>query len=165
MNGFRAARLGLVLTGFNLAAAHGQALPTEKVLPLRLALAAAEGAIDACAAGGFHISVVVVDAHGDAKALLLSDGAIFTTADSARRKAYTAVMMRRATSELQKQIAANPAAPPPGDGNPNMLFLAGGLPLRAGSDVVGAIGVGGAASQQDEACAQAGLDKIQASLR
>ena len=146
-------------------AAHAQALLTQKVMPLQLELAAAQGAIDACAAGNFHISVVVVDAYGTAKVTLISDGAIYTTADSARRKAYAAVMMRRATSALQEQIAANPAAPPPGDGNPNMLFLAGGLPIRVGGEVIGAIGVGGAASQQDEKCAQAGLDRIQAALR
>ena len=62
---------------------------------------------------------------------------------------------------MQAQIAANPGAPQPGDGNPVFLFLAGGLPIRIGSEVVGGIGVGGAASQQDAECAQAGIDRIQ----
>jgi uncharacterized protein GlcG (DUF336 family) len=157
--------LGAGLAAMTAPAAYAQALLTQKVLPLRLETDAAQAAIDACAAGNFHVSVVIVDADGNAKAMLLADGAIFTTADSARRKAYTAVMMRRATSAIQQAIAANPGAPLPGDGNPAMLFLAGGLPIRAGGEVIGAIGVGGAASEQDEKCAQAGLDKIQPYLR
>ncbi|HUO22192.1 MAG TPA: heme-binding protein [Caulobacteraceae bacterium] len=144
--------------------AHAQSLITEKVLPLQIEIAAAQGAIDACAAGGFHVSAVVVDAYGNAKVMLIGDGTIFTTADSARRKAYTAIMMHRATSAIQAQLAANPGSPPPGDGNPEMLALAGGLPIKAGDQFVGGIGVGGAASLQDEKCAQAGIDKVQAVL-
>ena len=43
----------------------------------------------------------------------------------------------------------------------NILFAGGGLPMRAGSDLVGAIGASGAPGfDKDEACAQAGIDKI-----
>jgi len=150
-----------------MGAAHGviaDELLTEKVLPLSLEVEAAQAAIQACAAKQFHISVAIVDAYGNTKLELVSDGGNFTTLDSARRKAYTAVMMRQPTATLQQNIAANPGAPPPGDGNPMFLFLAGGIPIRVGTEVVGAIGVGGAASQQDALCAQAGLDKIQGEL-
>ncbi|MFM2289503.1 MAG: hypothetical protein RL684_2646 [Pseudomonadota bacterium] len=142
----------------------GEDLLTEKILPLELLERAAHAAIASCAAKERRISVVMVDAYGNTKLMLVSDGGIYTTADSARRKAYTAAMMRQATSSIQQRIAANPGAPLPGDGNPAFLFLAGGLPIWVGSQVVGAIGVGGAASEQDELCAQAGIDGIQAFL-
>jgi uncharacterized protein GlcG (DUF336 family) len=158
----RALMLGAVIVGTQAAAAE-DGLLTARVLPLKLATDAAQAAIAACAAKQFHISVVIVDAYGNVKLMMLSDGSIFTTADSARRKAYTAVMMRQSTADIEHRIAANPGTPPPGDGNPNFLFLAGGLPIRAQSEVIGAIG--GAASQQDAECAQAGIEKIQASLR
>lgn len=140
-------------------------LIVERVLPLRMEIEAAQAVIQACAAKQFHVSVVIVDAYGNTKLMMISDGAIYTTADSARRKAYTAAMMRQPTASLQQMIVANPGAPLPGDGNPNMLFLAGGIPIRAQQEVIGAIGVGGAASQQDHECAQAGIEKIQSYLR
>lgn len=41
------------------------------------------------------------------------------------------------------------------------LLLGGGLPIRAGNIVIGAIGVGGApGGPLDDQCAQAGIDKI-----
>jgi uncharacterized protein GlcG (DUF336 family) len=152
------------MAGGQTATADEGLLLTARVLPLKLATDAAQAAIAACAARQFHISVVVVDAYGNVKLMMLSDGSIFTTADSARRKAYTAVMMRQATADIERRIAANPGAPPPGDGNSSFLFLAGGIPIRAQSEVIGAIGVGGAASQTDAECAQAGIDKIQSFL-
>ena len=158
---------GLVLGGAiacTQASGAEDALLTARVLPLRLATDAAQAAIQACAAKQFHISVVIVDAYGNIKLMMLSDGSIFTTADSARRKAYTAVMMRQSTADIEHRIAANPNAPLPGDGNANFLFLAGGIPIRVQTEVIGAIGVGGAASAQDAECAQAGIDRIQASL-
>lgn len=144
--------------------ARADTLLTEHVLPLRLELQAAQAAIEACAAQNFHVSVAIVDRYGNTRATLVSDGGIVTTLESARRKAYTAAMLRRATSAIAQSIAASPGAPLPGDGNPNMLFLAGGLPIRAGDEVLGGIGVGGASSLQDETCAQAGLARIQPSL-
>jgi uncharacterized protein GlcG (DUF336 family) len=42
-----------------------------------------------------------------------------------------------------------------------VLLLGGGLPIKIGDEVVGAIGAAGApGADKDEACAKAGLDKI-----
>jgi uncharacterized protein GlcG (DUF336 family) len=147
------------------APAGDDGLIIERILPLKIELAAAQAVIQACATKNFHVSVVIVDAYGNTKLMMISDGAIYTTADSARRKAYTAAMMRQSSADLQQRIAANPSAPLPGDGNPNFLFLAGGVPVRVGASVIGAIGVGGASSQQDAECAQAGVDAIQPYLK
>jgi uncharacterized protein GlcG (DUF336 family) len=57
---------------------------------------------------------------------------------------------------LATRIAANPSFAP----------RAGGVPLQAGSEIIGAIGVGGArGSENDEACALAGIDKVRDRLR
>jgi uncharacterized protein GlcG (DUF336 family) len=46
-----------------------------------------------------------------------------------------------------------------------ILLLAGGLPIKAGNEVVGGVGVGGAPSgDKDEGCAKAGLDKVSSQL-
>jgi uncharacterized protein GlcG (DUF336 family) len=47
-----------------------------------------------------------------------------------------------------------------------MIFRAGGMTIKLGDEVIGAIGVGGAPSAEaDEACARAGLDKIRDRIR
>lgn len=44
---------------------------------------------------------------------------------------------------------------------PGFLLLAGGLPVKEGDDVIGAIGIGGApGGHLDEACAQQALDSL-----
>ena len=49
---------------------------------------------------------------------------------------------------------------------PGFLLLAGGVPVKAGDEVVGAIGVGGApGGNLDEECANAGLQAIAAKLK
>ena len=46
------------------------------------------------------------------------------------------------------------------------LILGGGVPIRAGDQVIGAIGVGGApGGHLDEQCAEAGIEKIRDRLK
>ncbi|WP_426410812.1 heme-binding protein [Bradyrhizobium ganzhouense] len=48
---------------------------------------------------------------------------------------------------------------------PGLVAFAGGLPIKTGAgDVVGGIGVSGASEDQDESCAQAGLNAVSESL-
>jgi uncharacterized protein GlcG (DUF336 family) len=143
-----------------------QGLPTEKVLPLLLATEAAEAALAACEKQGYHVSVAVVDRSGLVRILIRGDGAGPHTLDSSSRKAYTAASLGRPTGELVKTISGNPANEGLRNMNEKILILAGGLPVKAGDEVVGAIGVGGApGGEKDEACAQVGMDKIKDRLK
>jgi uncharacterized protein GlcG (DUF336 family) len=45
-----------------------------------------------------------------------------------------------------------------------VLALGGGLPIKAGSEVVGAVGVSGSPGKED-VCSQASLDKVADQLR
>jgi uncharacterized protein GlcG (DUF336 family) len=142
------------------AAAVAQGLPSQKVLPLAMAQEAATAAVAACNSQGYKETVVVVDADGVERALLRGDGTGAHTINSAFRKAFTAATFGRATSAWKDAVAQNPET-----ANmqriDNILFAGGGLPIRAGSDLVGAIGASGAPGfDKDEACAQAGIDKI-----
>lgn len=160
--------LPLILTATLLPVATGYASDTDlilqKLMPMRLVVDAAEAVIAACNIQSAHVSVVIVDQAGNIRIQLLSDGGNFTTMDSARRKAYTAAIMGRATADIEQQVATNPASAP-GDGNPSFLFKAGGVPIRAGGEVIGGIGVGGSGPGTDAKCAQAGIDRIQAFLK
>jgi uncharacterized protein GlcG (DUF336 family) len=45
-----------------------------------------------------------------------------------------------------------------------VLALSGGLPIKVGDDVVGAVGVSGSPGKDDD-CFQAGIDKVAAQLK
>jgi glc operon protein GlcG len=46
-----------------------------------------------------------------------------------------------------------------------VIAFAGGLPIKVGDHHVGGIGVSGASADQDETCAQAGLNAVAADLK
>lgn len=144
------------------AADDGLITVTKRQLTQRLELEAAQAALDFCTAAKVTAHVVIADARGDMRLLLISDGGRNDTLDGARRKAYTAAKMGRPTQTIAEQIAANPKMLLPPDSM--MLYLPGAIPIKVGSEVIGAISVGGAAPEQDAKCAQAGLDKIQYAL-
>jgi uncharacterized protein GlcG (DUF336 family) len=141
-------------------------LLTVKLLPLSLAVEAAQAALSTCAGQGFKVSVNVVDRTGTVKVLLVGDGARQFTADFSRRKAYTASIVGVSTSAFQQRLLAMPDA---GKGmlafDPTLVAVGGGLPIVANDEVIAAIGVSGAPDpDKDQACAQIGIDKIKARL-
>ena len=83
------------------------------------------------------------------------------TLDSSMKKAYTATSLGLSTGVLTKIVAAHPDAAGLKDMNEKILIMQGGLPIKAGAEVIGGIGVGGTpGGDTDEACARAGLEKI-----
>jgi len=140
--------------------AHGQAIRSERTISLALANEAALAAVADCAAKGYTVSAAVVDRSAQLKALARGDNAGPHTLDSSRRKAYTSATLRVGTTPLLELSQKNPAAANLGQIDGFML-VGGGIPIRAGNEVVGGIGVGGApGGHLDDACAQAGIDKI-----
>jgi uncharacterized protein GlcG (DUF336 family) len=86
--------------------------------------------------------------------------------DSATKKAYTALTFKESTADVATQQAADPAVDAKIKADPKLFPRAGGFPLRAGTELVGAIGVGGApGGEKDAVCAQAGIAKIQGMIK
>ena len=138
-----------------------QDLASHEPLPLAMAEKAAHAALSKCEAGGYRVSVAIVDHGGNLKVLLRGDGAGPHTQDSSFKKAYTSASIGRSTNELAELIAKIPTLQALRDMNDNILILGGGLPMKIGETVVGGIGVGGApGANLDEACAEAGLDSL-----
>ena len=137
-------------------------LLTEKALSLDMALDIARGALDKCRADGYRTTVAIIDGGGNVKISLRDDGTSPHTVEVARKKAYTALIYRRPSMETAKAWATQ--VPPPSiEGT---IALGGGLPIRAGDQVVGSIGVSGAPGQdKDEACANAGIAVAAARLK
>ncbi len=131
--------------------------------PLSLALEAAQAALSACQADGYKVGVSVVDSAGQPRAALVSDGARGGHAYTAVRKGVTAVAFKEPTSEVSAKLQTDPSIAK--TLKPGMMPWAGAIPLVAGGKVIGAIGVSGATSVQDEKCAQAGASRIQSRLK
>ena len=108
---------------------------------------------------GVKVSVVVVDAGGNLMALARMDGANILSPDIARGKAYTAVAFKGHSKEMAERMKDRPVAAlgiTQVSGN-RVVLLPGGVVAKNGDDVIGAVGVSGATSDQDHEC---GLEAI-----
>lgn len=167
MNSLRAAALVLAGAGAfaPLMPAQAQVAKSGAVLPLSLAIEAASAAIQACEAGGYNVSVAVVDASGVVKLQAKGDHSTIHTRDSSFRKAYSVVTLGpvfkfETSGDLAALVAKSPAGPALAS-LPDILPLAGGVAIKSGDEIIAAIGVGGApGGDKDEACAKAGVDRI-----
>ncbi|GAB3186416.1 GlcG/HbpS family heme-binding protein [Hydrogenophaga aquatica] len=160
----RAALTALLLT-VAATAAQAQAVRTEKNMSQDLARQLAEATVAACTAGGYAVTATVVDRAGSVRAVLRADNAGPHTLEASRLKAYTSASAKNTTLAMMEAAQKNPAA-----ANlvhiPGYLLLGGGVPVKAGNEVIGAIGVGGApGGHLDEQCAMAALAKVQDQLK
>ena len=105
---------------------------------------------------GQPMNVAVVDAGGNLVAHVRMDGAWIGSIDISINKAFTA----RAFDLATKDLANNSQ---PGDqffgihasNGGRIMIFAGGIPLKRGDQVVGAVGVSGGSGEQDHAVAEA----------
>jgi uncharacterized protein GlcG (DUF336 family) len=154
-----------VLTAFGMSVAQAQAVRTEKNMSLELATQIASATVAACSASGYNVSATVVDRAGEVRAVMRADNAGSHTLEASRLKAFTSASAKNATLAMMEGAQKNPAA-----ANlvhiPGFLLLGGGVPVRAGNEVIGAVGVGGApGGHLDEQCAVAALDKVKDLLK
>ena len=145
--------------------ASAQAVRTERNISLDLATQIAAATVADCSTKGYAVTATVVDRAGTVRAVLRADNAGPHTLDASRQKAYTSASARNATTAMLETVQKNPGAATLVD-IPGFLVLGGGVPVRAGNDVIGAVGVGGApAGAIDEQCALAGIEKVKEALK
>ncbi|NML48427.1 heme-binding protein [Ramlibacter sp. G-1-2-2] len=146
-------------------AAHAQAVRTERNISLALGSQLATEAVNACAANGYAVAATVVDRAGTVRAQLRADNAGPHTLASSERKAWTSASAKNNTQAMMEGAQKNPGA-----ANlvylPGFLLLGGGVPVKVGTETIGAVGVGGApGGNLDEQCAMAALDKVKGQLQ
>jgi uncharacterized protein GlcG (DUF336 family) len=151
-------RLALVALAAAVAWPAGAQLIQRKDLSYAAAKAVAENALDACKARGYAVSVVVVDRAGLTVVSLRADGASPHTMENARRKAYTAMTFKMTTAEFIKRMATEPVRREQTT-LPNVIAIDGGVPIKAGTEVIGGIGMSGSPGVDSE-CVMAGMDKV-----
>ena len=151
----------LALTG----QAQAQGLVQTHRISAELANQAVAAAVAKCAGQGYAETAVLVDADGVQQAVLRGDRAGAHTLDSAFAKAFTAASFKTDTTALVER-SKNVAVLANLFKLPHLLLLGGGIAIKVGDEVVGAIGAAGApGAQLDDACAHAGLDKIKDQLK
>lgn len=141
-------------------AAEAQTVLNVRTLSFAAAHDAATAALEQCRKNGYKVTVTVLDRLGRTKVVLHDDGANPHTIENSLRKAYTSLTSGRTSGEYGKNLVANPQSVGALHLD-RITTLEGALPIRAGNDLVGSIGISGApGGDKDAVCAQAGIDRI-----
>ena len=133
--------------------------------PLDLATQIAAQTVATCTANGYNVTATVVDRAGSVRAVQRADNAGPHTLAASQQKAFTSASAKNTTLAMMECAQKNPAS-----ANlvyiPDFLLLGGGVPVKVGNEVIGAVGVAGApGGNLDEQCGMAALDKVKDALK
>ena len=156
-------RAALWLLSVSLISAVGAAEPPSNVpdrlrpppadeWPLAVAMEWAQTALATCKAIGYPVTATYMNSYREIKIVLRADGARGSTADTGRRKAYTAFVTGMSSADYgasvgypagkpTPQLPGKPIGLPPGVTDENLIVADGGLPLKnAQGKIIGAQG-------------------------
>ncbi|WP_030665460.1 heme-binding protein [Streptomyces rimosus] len=108
---------------------------------------------------GVHGSVTVLDAGGHLLGFRRDDTAVLISGETSTRKAYTALQLDAPTADLVDAVRPDGLfhTLPTALDRP-LLFIAGGVPVHRDGRLIGAIGVGGGAPEQDDRIARTAIE-------
>ncbi|MFE7425395.1 MULTISPECIES: GlcG/HbpS family heme-binding protein [unclassified Streptomyces] len=138
-------------------------MSTTAVPPLTTAdaetlIAAARAAAEEA---GVPASVTVLDAGGHLLAFRRDDRAVLISGETSTRKAYTALQLDAPTADLVDLVKPDgPFHSLPTALDKPLLFIAGGVPVHRDGRLIGAIGVGGGAPEQDHSFAITAVEEL-----
>lgn len=151
------------LAAFSAAAFAEEGLPTQKMLTIDVAQTIAQDAMARCRTDGYKVSVTVVDSANILKAFVRDDGAAMATVEVGRMKTNSVLAFGRPSGPPPNLPAGTPAPPPVLPGTINAM---GGVPIKVGDQMIGAVSVSGApGGDKDAACANAALAKVADKLK
>ncbi len=151
----------------SLTTARTSAIDTRPVLTLAMAKAVADACEARAAAEGWRkVNIAIYDDGANLKLFRRQDGAYLHSIRIAQMKGHTSAGMPRSTRALGDLNYENPERPVGIENVVGFAMFPGGLPILTANGVqIGGIGVSGATGDQDEQCAQAGIDAIAEQLR
>jgi glc operon protein GlcG len=112
------------------------------------------GVVAECQKNRWNVAVAVVDNHGFLVYFERMENTQTASMDIAIGKARAAAMYRRTTRVFMDAI--NKGGPATAT-LPGTFASPGGVPIMAGGNVIGGLGVSGVTGDQDEQCAMVGL--------
>jgi len=133
--------------------------PYGAPISLESAKKVAAPALAEAAKNNWNVAVAIVDPSGNLVYYEKMDNTQLASAHVAVEKARTAATFKRPTKAFQDALAS-------GGENlriltlPGVVAAEGGIPLVSDGKIVGAIGVSGMTSAQDNQCAKAGADSF-----
>lgn len=133
---------------------------TVKDITVQQAHAVIKAAMDKAKEINTKMDIAVVDAGGNLKGFVRMDGAWLGSIDISIKKAKTARFFDMPTGEIGK--LSQPGGPlyQIEVSNGGLITFPGGLPLKSGDQVIGAIGVSGSTVENDHTVATAGAGVI-----
>ena len=157
----RSGSCAAVLAVCSIATGADAQVLVQRDVSLKMALSIAMTASEEC---GAIASIAVVDRAGRIKVLMQGDGGAPHNLELARRKAYTARTFRSTSAAWAKRTETT------NQGQrmlTDVIPLGGGVPIMVGEETIGGIGLSGAPGGQpkEEACANAGIEKVKDQLK
>ncbi|MFF2434979.1 heme-binding protein [Streptomyces sp. NBC_00121] len=115
----------------------------------------------AAEAAGVAAAVSVLDAGGHLLAFRRDDRAVLIAGETSTRKAYTALQLGAPTADLVDAVQPGGLfhTLPTALDRP-LLFIAGGVPVFRDGRLIGAVGVGGGAPEQDHGFATTAVEAL-----
>jgi glc operon protein GlcG len=144
---------GLMVTCLALPRSVAAQSPAQPGMTLEAATRVAAAAEAEAKRNNWNVVIAVVDDGGYLVHLRRMDGAQLGSVAVAEEKAKSAALFRRPTKAFEDAVASGRHAVLR---LPGAIPIEGGIPLVAGGQVVGAIGVSGVTAAQDGQIAQAG---------
>ena len=115
---------------------------------------------------GVDMDIAVVDDGGHLIAFVRMDKARVTSIDVAINKAFTAACARKGTHEYAAVAGAGgPAFGIHVSNQGRFMIFGGGLPVFVDGMIAGGVGCSSGSPEQDQAVAQAGIDRLMQQLR
>lgn len=106
------------------------------------------------------MNIAVVDSGANLMAFARQDGAWLGSKDIAIKKAETAVYFQMPSADLGKLSQPGESLYGIEISNDGLISFGGGIPIKVGDEVIGAIGVSGGTVKQDLEVAKAGLEAL-----
>jgi glc operon protein GlcG len=146
-------------SGTSQPAAGPKLPPYGPSITLAQAKQVAEAALAPAHAHGWTMVIAIVDPGGHLVYLEKMDQTQVGSVGIAQQKAYSAAIYKRPTKMFQDRLAS---------GGAGLLVLRlkdaipveGGVPIVVGGKLIGALGVSGGSSAEDEVCAEAGASAL-----
>jgi glc operon protein GlcG len=149
--------LGAMALGLAVAYPASAQLLDRKALSLaevkKIAAAAEEEAVK----NKWNVAIAIVDEAGNLLYFSKLDGTQVGSVNIAIGKAKTSAILRRPTLALEEAVKGGRTVLLAIEG---LTPLEGGVPIKTGDQVIGAIGVSGVTSQQDAQIAMAGASLV-----
>ncbi len=132
--------------------------PYGAPVPLETAQGLLDAALDHARENGWRVAVAIVEPSGELVAFARLDDTQYGSIHVAQRKATTAARYRIPTLTMEERVLAGRIV---SLANEDTLPIAGGRPIVIEGRIVGAIGVSGVTSTQDDEVALAALASLQ----